>query len=161
MHERKDPLYDGYHTCLRTRISSDMSIKTHACSPAPELPLTSSTPDIRTFPMLVAQHVKEAMIYEGGPFIKTGVLASRMVKLSLGGWSVIARSFRGRIGVMFGPVITTEAHLASSGARTHSNNTAEMTAVIEALSFLGPHGPLARDVKSCFFFQKFLNTLLV
>ena len=77
------------------------------------------------------------------------------------GWSVIARSFRGRIGVMFGPVITTEAHLASSGARTHSNNTAEMTAVIEALSLLGPHGPLARDVKSCFFFQKILNTLLV
>ena len=35
------------------------------------------------------------------------------------------------------PVITNEAHLAFSGARTHSNNTAEMTAMIEALSFLG------------------------
>ena len=45
------------------------------------------------------------------------------------------------IDVMFGPVVTTEAHLAFSGARTHSNNTAEMTATIEALSFLGPHGP--------------------
>ena len=44
---------------------------------------------------------------------------------------------------MFGPVITSEAHLVFSGARTHSNNTAEMTAVIEALSFLGPHGPVA------------------
>ena len=48
--------------------------------------------------------------------------------------------------VMFGPVVTTEAHLAFSGARTHSNNTAEMTAMIEALSFLGPHGPVPRRV---------------
>ena len=37
---------------------------------------------------------------------------------------------------MFDLVITTEAHLAFSGARTHSNNTAEMSAMIEALSFL-------------------------
>ena len=54
---------------------------------------------------------------------------------------------------MFGPVMTTEAHLAFSAARTHSNNTAEMTAMIEALSFLGPHGPVARDVVSCFFYD--------
>ena len=51
---------------------------------------------------------------------------------------------------MFGRVATTEAHLAFSGARTHSNNTAEMIAMIEALSFLGPHGPVAQDVESCF-----------
>ena len=99
--------------------------------------------------MLVPQHVKEALISEDGPFIQTEVLASRMVKLSMGGGSVIARSPHGRIGDMFGLVITTEAHLAFSGARTHSNNTAEMTAMIEALSFLGPHGPVARDVESC------------
>ena len=52
---------------------------------------------------------------------------------------------------MFGPVVTTEAHLAFSGARTQSNNTAEMTAMIEALSFLGPHGPVARDEQSCIY----------
>ena len=56
---------------------------------------------------------------------------------------------RGRIYVMFGPVITTEAHLALSGARIHSNNTAEMTAMIEALSFLGPRGPVTHDEQSC------------
>ena len=39
---------------------------------------------------------------------------------------------------MFGPVITTEPHLAFSG-RTHSNNSAEMSAMTEALSFLGEH----------------------
>ena len=46
---------------------------------------------------------------------------------------------------MFGPVITTEAHLASAGARTHSNNTADMSAMIEALSFL-------RDANSCIYY---------
>ena len=54
---------------------------------------------------------------------------------------------------MFGPVVTTEAHLACSGGGTHTNNTAEMTAMIEALSLLGPHGPVARDEQSCIYFD--------
>ena len=37
---------------------------------------------------------------------------------------------------MFGSVVTTEAHLAFAGARIHSNNTAEMSAIIEALSLM-------------------------
>ena len=41
----------------------------------------SPKPDIRTFPMIVPQHVKEAMITVDGLFIQTGVLASWMVKL--------------------------------------------------------------------------------
>ena len=68
------------------------------------------------------------------------------------GWGVISRSPHGRTDVMFGPVVTTEAHLAFSGARIHSNNTAEMTAKIEALSFLGPHGPVTRDEQSCIYY---------
>ena len=68
---------------------------------------------------------------------------------TLAGWCVIARSSRERIDIMFGLVITTEAHLALSGARTHSSDTAEMTDMIEALSFLGHRGPVARDTKSC------------
>ena len=48
---------------------------------------------------------------------------------------------------MFGPVITTETHLALAGARVHSNNTAEMSAMI-----LGPHGPVAREANSCIFY---------
>ena len=39
---------------------------------------------------------------------------------------------------MFGPVVTTVAHLAFAGARVHSNNTAEIYAIVEALCFLGP-----------------------
>ena len=54
---------------------------------------------------------------------------------------------------MFGPVVTTEAHLAFSGTRTHSNNTAEMTAMIEALFFLGLHGPVTRDEQSCIYYD--------
>ena len=61
--------------------------------------------------------------------------------------------FMGRIDVMFGPVVTTEAHLAFAGARVLSNNTAEMSAVVEALPFLGTHGPVARDACSCFFYE--------
>ena len=70
--------------------------------------------------------------------LKLKVLVQQ-VNLAVG---VISRSPHGRINVMFGP----EAHLAFSGARIHSNNTAEMTAMIEALSFLGLHGPVALDV---------------
>ena len=50
---------------------------------------------------------------------------------------------------MFGPVVTTEAHLAFAGARVHSNNTAERSAMVEALFFLGPHGPVVLDANSC------------
>ena len=69
------------------------------------------------------------------------------------GWSVISRFPHGRIDVMFSLVVTTEAHLAFSGSGTHSNNTAEMIAIIEALSFLGSHGPLARDEQSCIYYD--------
>ena len=82
------------------------------------------------------------MIIMGGLSIQMVELALWMVK------GVISRSFRGRIFVLFGPVITNEAHLAFSGARIHSNNTAEMTAMIEALSFLGPRGPVTHDNQS-------------
>ena len=69
------------------------------------------------------------------------------------GWGAIARSHHGRKDVLLGPVITTEAHLAFAGARTHSNNTTEMSAMIEALSFLGPFGPVARDANSCIYYD--------
>ena len=72
---------------------------------------------------------------------------------TLAGWVALARSHHERIDVMLGPVITTEAHLAFSCARTHSNNTAEMTAMIEALSFLGPRGPVTHDEQSCIYYD--------
>ena len=95
--------------------------------------------------------MKEATIIVGGLFFQMVVLALLMVKLLLDGVSM--HDLHRRIHVVFGPLVTTEAHLAFSGARAHSNNTAEMTAMIEALSFLGPHGPVARDVESCIYFD--------
>ena len=38
---------------------------------------------------------------------------------------------------MFGLVITTEAHLAYAGSTIHSNNTADLSSVVEVLSFSG------------------------
>ena len=67
------------------------------------------------------------------------------------GWSVISRAPRGRIFVLFGTVITNEAHLAFSGARTYSNNTADMIAMKEALSFLGHRGLVTHDEQSRIF----------
>ena len=69
------------------------------------------------------------------------------------GWRVISRSHHGRIDVMLRPVMTTEAHLAFACARTRSKNTAEMTAMVEALSFLGPRDAVARDAKSCIYYD--------
>ena len=37
--------------------------------------------------------------------------------------------------------------------RSHSNNTAEMSAIVEALSFLGPRGPVGCDACSCVFYD--------
>ena len=65
--------------------SGNLSYYTHACSPAPELPLTSSRPDIRIFPMHVPQHVKEAMITVDGLCIQMVVPALLMEKLLLDG----------------------------------------------------------------------------
>ena len=44
-------------------------------------------------------------------------------------------------------------HHHQSSSRSLRCNTAEMTAMIEALSFLGPRGPVARDENSCIYFD--------
>ena len=93
------------------------------------------------------------MTIRDGPFTLTEVLALLMVKTFAGLGGAVALSLHGRLNIMFGPVITTEAHLAFVCARVHCNNTAEMTAMVEALSFLGPHGPVARDATSCIFYD--------
>ena len=66
---------------------------------------------------------------------------------------VDGETLAGRLYIMFGPVVTTEAHVAFSGTRTHSNNTVEMIAMIEALFFVGPHGPVTRDEQSCIYYD--------
>ena len=109
---------------------------------------------IRIFPMLVPQHVKEAMILMSR--LCTGGCIRVVDGETLAGWGVIARSPHGRTDVMFVPVVTTEAHLAFSGTRTHSNNSAVMTATIEALSFFVLHGRFGLNEQSCSFYDSLL-----
>ena len=54
---------------------------------------------------------------------------------------------------MFGPVITTEAHLAYAGARDSIPTALLNSSFIEALSFLGPSGPVSRDSQACIFYD--------
>ena len=49
----------------------------------------------------------------------------------------------GRLYIIFGPVITTEAHLEFAGAMLHSNNTAELL----------EYRWVARDSQACIFFE--------
>ena len=73
---------------------------------------------------------------------------------TLAGWSAVARSHHGRIHVMFGPVVTTERPSCVLRCQDRTaNNIAEKSAIIEALSFLGPHGLVARDACSCVFYD--------
>ena len=65
------------------------------------------------------------------------------------GWSVI--SLMGASLSCLVPWLPPRLHLVFSGARSHSNNTAEMTAMFEALSFLGPRGPINDDEQSRIF----------
>ena len=63
---------------------------------------------------------------------------------------------------MFGLVITTEAHLTSRWCQNFHvfHNTTEMSAIDEALSFLGPHGLVARTCELRVFMM-IANMLLV
>ena len=70
---------------------------------------------------------------DGGTRVSEGETAA--------GWGAVARSPGGRIFLMFGPVSTTEAHLAYAGATLHSNNTAELSSIIKALPWT--NGPVA------------------
>ena len=141
LHGRENPPFDCYHSNIRPCVPvptawldarSTLLTKGFACR--------LSKPNIRIFPTLEPLRVKKATILKDGLFVLMEELASLRVKPQLVG-SAVARSPDGRLFIMFGPVITTEAHLAYAGARLHSNNTAELSSIIEALSFLGPKGP--------------------
>ena len=82
LHERKDSLYDCHHSCLCPRVPGHLPDKTHTCSPksknfADRVPKS----DVRTSPIIVPQHAKEAMTFGDGPSTLMEVLALLMVKL--------------------------------------------------------------------------------
>ena len=73
-----------------------------------------------------------------------------MVILSLGGVSVHDPLLDELMSCLV-PWLPPRLILLSLVPKTQSNNTAEITAMIEALSFLGPHGPVARHEQSCIY----------
>ena len=103
-----------------------------------------SRPGIRIFLTLEPQHVKKAMIFKDGLFVLMEELASLRVKPHLVGALSPALP-------MEDFSITTEAHVAYAGARLHSNNSAELSSITEALSPLGPNGPVARNSQAPIF----------
>ena len=111
-------------------------------------------PIIRIFPTLGPQRAKKVTISMVGLFTLVEELVPLMVRPYLAGWGVAARSADGRIFifVMFGSVITTEAHLAHAGTRT-TPTTPLNSSLVEALSFLGPHGLAVRGSHSCIFYD--------
>ena len=101
-------------TCLTRRIPAILGRNFRLPKPKtryPHLPTARSTTHER------GNDFRGWAIYtDGGTRVESGE--------TFAWWGVIARSPHGRIDVMFGLVITTETHLAFSGARTHSNSSA-------------------------------------
>ena len=152
LHERKDSLYDGHHFLhTSTRVRQRVLLNIYLVSHFKTSGCPSPNPDVPYFPNARSITREKGNDYRGWLFVQ--MVALVVDGELLAGWSVIKRSLRRRIDVMFGPVVNTEAHPAVSGARTHSNNTAVMTAMIEALSFLGHHGFVVRDKQSCIYFD--------
>ena len=121
--KRKNPVYDCYHSNIRP------CVPVYLPDVAPSIrnfACPVPKPGIRTFPTLEPQHVKKATF-------------PRMCHLHR------------KLHIIFGRVITTEAHVAFAGTSFHSNNTAELSNIVETLSFLGPHGLVARDSTFVYF----------
>ena len=87
------------------------------------------SPGVHSFQMIVLLQVKKAMIFMCKQFIQ-------MVAHLCFVWS---RHYH-------------RSSSCFSGATIHSNNTDEMTAIFEALSFLGPRGLVTQYEQSCIYY---------
>ena len=109
--KRKNTLHDGYHSCLRSRISGNMSNKTNACSPASQLPPAETQSQVSASPQRSCHNTRKRQWL---PWMNH--LYWR--RYSRCGWWNISRMWchrtisRWRMDIMFGPVIITEARLA-------------------------------------------------
>ena len=67
---------------------------------------------------------------------------------TLAGWRAVARSLSWKDICHVWPGCHARSTSCFRRCQGHSKNTAEMLAIVEALSFLGPHGLVARDACS-------------
>ena len=97
--------------------------KTHVCGPTPKARYPH-LPNDRTTTRQKGYDFQGWAIYTDG-----------------GTCAVDGETQAGRGAIARSPLSPPRAHLAFSGTRTYSNNTAEMIAMVEALYFLGPPWP--------------------
>ena len=91
----KNPFHDSHHACLCRRVPGNMPYLTHACNPASELSLAKAQSQISASSQC-SYHNERKRQSDGCTRLADGE--------TLAGWSAAARSLRGRIDVMFGPV---------------------------------------------------------
>ena len=134
LHERENPPYHGYHSRQCPHVSSNLLDKTHA---HPTSACLSPKPDIRIFPTFVPQHVKEVLTSRDVPSIQTAVPALLMVKPQLDGVSLLDLTMEEQLFrlVQSSPPRLTLLSLVPELTPT---TLLRLTAMIEALSFLGP-----------------------
>ena len=141
----QEGFHDRHRSCFRPCVPNNLSCDAPSWRPTPHFSTSETQVQISTSSQWSFYYKRIGQWFPWSTRVVDGEI--------LAGWGVISRSPFWRIFVLFGPVITNESRLASSGARTHSNNTAEMIAMIEALSFLGPRGLVTPDEQSRIFFD--------
>ena len=92
LHERKNPLYDSDHSCLRSRISGDMSDKTHACNTAPIFRLWKPKAKSPYLPNARSTTRERGNDFRGWAIIYTDGGTRVVNGETLAGWVVIALS---------------------------------------------------------------------
>ena len=149
MHGKKDSLLDGYHAVIRPCVPSPQSHGTLGWHSLPKIPLTVGQGQVLEPPEQPNFHANKVTILrdwdtytDGRTHVSDGETEA--------GWGAVARSPGWKTECLFGTVVTTEAQLAYAGARLQTYNTAELTSVIEAPSFL-PAGPVTRGSQACIF----------
>ena len=153
MHGRKHLVYDCYHSYIRPCVPIYLPGGAPSCGSPSEFSLAGFQSQIPNFPNARNTTHEKGNDFQGWAiFFSDGGTRVSEGETSAG-LGAVACSLDGMLYVMFGPVITTEAHLAYVGTRLHSNNTAEHSSIIEAVSFLVPNGPVARESQTCIFYD--------
>ena len=93
--------HQRHHFCLRSRVSGNMSDKTHACSPASQLPLAEAQSQISASSQRSYHNTRKRYDFQGWA-IYTDASTRIVLGETFAGWGAIARSPNGRIDIVFG-----------------------------------------------------------
>ena len=146
MHRRENPFCDRNHSGVCPRVSVNLPDETFPVVPSQKFPLPAAKaryphlPNVRTTTRERGNDFQGRAVYTDG--------SSRLADgETLAGWGAVARSPYGRTDVMFGPLVTTEAHLAFAGASVHAKKPLKCRPLQKRSPFLGA---MARCALLCF-----------